>query len=124
VKYMSLGFGPSVEHEILTQPYVVDLLISFCYASAKSHRLREYPTGMGLSVPPIVVPGQVSIQNAGYPMQEIQVLPSMHSIGKAAKKVKYDINKQEIILDQEMPIDVSHRSWVVLSGFSGGKSFS
>jgi ubiquitin-conjugating enzyme E2 Q len=33
-QYMSLGFGPSVEHEILTQPYVVDLLVSFCYASA------------------------------------------------------------------------------------------
>ena len=33
-QYMSLGFGPSIEHEILTQPYVVDLLVSFCYASA------------------------------------------------------------------------------------------
>ena len=33
-QYMSLGFGPSVEHEILTQPYVVDLLVSFCYVSA------------------------------------------------------------------------------------------
>jgi ubiquitin-conjugating enzyme E2 Q len=33
-QYMALGFGPSVEHEILTQPYVVDLLVSFCYASA------------------------------------------------------------------------------------------
>lgn len=33
-QYMSLGFGPSVEHEILTQTYVVDLLVSFCYASA------------------------------------------------------------------------------------------
>jgi hypothetical protein len=33
-QYMSLGFGPSVEHEILTQPYVVDLLVSFCYSSA------------------------------------------------------------------------------------------
>ncbi len=33
-QYMSLGFGPSIEHEILTQPYVVDLLVSFCYSSA------------------------------------------------------------------------------------------
>jgi ubiquitin-conjugating enzyme E2 Q len=33
-QYMSLGFGPSVEHEILTQPCVVDLLVSFCYVSA------------------------------------------------------------------------------------------
>jgi len=45
-QYMSLGFGPSVEHEILTQPYVVDLLVSFCYAAAMVSsrmvtRLRE-----------------------------------------------------------------------------------
>lgn len=33
-QYMSLGFGPSIEHEVLTQPYVVDLLVSLCYASA------------------------------------------------------------------------------------------
>lgn len=33
-QYMSLGFGPSIEHEILTQPYVVDLLVSFCYTAA------------------------------------------------------------------------------------------
>lgn len=50
---MSLGFGPSVEHEILTQPYVVDLLVSFCYTAALCRRLREYPTGMSLHVPPV-----------------------------------------------------------------------
>jgi ubiquitin-conjugating enzyme E2 Q len=32
-QYMSLGFGPSIEHEILTQPFVVDLLVSFCYVA-------------------------------------------------------------------------------------------
>lgn len=37
-QYMSLGFGPSVEHEILTQPYVVDLLVSFCYTAAMVSR--------------------------------------------------------------------------------------
>jgi ubiquitin-conjugating enzyme E2 Q len=52
-QYMSLGFGPSVEHEIITQPYVVDLLVSFCYTAAMARRLREYPTGMSLFVPPV-----------------------------------------------------------------------
>jgi ubiquitin-conjugating enzyme E2 Q len=33
-QYMSLGFGPSLEHEILTQPFVVDLLVSLCYTAA------------------------------------------------------------------------------------------
>ena len=39
-QFISLGFGPSIEHEIMTQPYVVDLLISFCYNSAASMRLK------------------------------------------------------------------------------------
>lgn len=50
-QYMSLGFGPSIEHEIITQPHVVDLLISFCYTSATFRKLRYLPTGMALMVP-------------------------------------------------------------------------
>ncbi|CAF9914203.1 MAG: hypothetical protein ALECFALPRED_009495 [Alectoria fallacina] len=50
-QYMSLGFGPSIEHEIITQPHVVDLLVSFCYTSATYRKLRYLPTGMALMVP-------------------------------------------------------------------------
>ena len=50
-QYMSLGFGPSIEHEIITQPHVVDLLISFCYTSASYRKLRYLPSGMALMVP-------------------------------------------------------------------------
>jgi ubiquitin-conjugating enzyme E2 Q len=50
-QYMSLGFGPSIEHEILSQPKVVDLLISFCYTSALSGKLNDFPTGLSLMVP-------------------------------------------------------------------------
>lgn len=50
-QYMSLGFGPSIEHEIITQPHVVDLLISFCYTSATYRKLRYLPSGMALMVP-------------------------------------------------------------------------
>ena len=50
-QYMALGFGPSIEYEILSQPWVVDLLISFCYASASHSRLKSFPTGMGLTIP-------------------------------------------------------------------------
>lgn len=52
-QYMSLGFGPSIEHEIISQPYVVDLLISFCYNSAKMGRLKEFPDGLNLMGPPL-----------------------------------------------------------------------
>ncbi|KAJ1338480.1 ubiquitin-conjugating enzyme E2 Q [Microdochium nivale] len=57
-QYMTLGFGPSVEHEVLHQPYVVDLLISFCCFSLAEDSLgkigmREVPTGLALKVPRI-----------------------------------------------------------------------
>lgn len=50
-QYMSLGFGPSIEYEIASQPTVVDLLISFCYAAAKAGKLEQFPDGLNLRVP-------------------------------------------------------------------------
>ena len=50
-QYMALGFGPSIEWEVLSQPYVVDLLVSFCYCAAKQGRLKEFPVGIDLRVP-------------------------------------------------------------------------
>ncbi|KAJ5377718.1 uncharacterized protein N7496_005127 [Penicillium cataractarum] len=50
-QYMTLGMGPSLEYEIRTQPYVVDMLISLAYERAKSGRLSDFPTGLGLNVP-------------------------------------------------------------------------
>ncbi|KAI4106028.1 MAG: hypothetical protein L6R37_002391 [Teloschistes peruensis] len=50
-QYMAFGFGPSIEHDIISQPHVVDLLISFCYASAEAARLKNLPNGMSLGVP-------------------------------------------------------------------------
>ncbi|KAK0652163.1 hypothetical protein B0T16DRAFT_323698 [Cercophora newfieldiana] len=35
-QYMAMGFGPNIEHEITTQPYVVELLVSLCYAGIQS----------------------------------------------------------------------------------------
>ncbi|OOQ90686.1 putative ubiquitin conjugating enzyme [Penicillium brasilianum] len=50
-QYMTLGMGPSLEYEIRTQPYVVDMLISLAYERAKSGRLSDSPNGLGLNVP-------------------------------------------------------------------------
>lgn len=54
-QYIKLGFGPSIEHEIISQPHVVDLLISFCYSSASARKLGSLPTGMGLLVPSLTL---------------------------------------------------------------------
>ncbi|KAL8830305.1 MAG: hypothetical protein Q9170_005788, partial [Blastenia crenularia] len=50
-QYMAFGFGPSIEHDVISQPHVVDLLISFCYASAAAAKLKNLPYGLSLSVP-------------------------------------------------------------------------
>ncbi|POR33901.1 Poly [ADP-ribose] polymerase 8 [Tolypocladium paradoxum] len=52
-QYLSLGFGPSLEHEIINSPYVIDLLVSFFYSATKSGLLREFPSGLALKLPVI-----------------------------------------------------------------------
>ncbi|KAI1498060.1 hypothetical protein F5X99DRAFT_420860 [Biscogniauxia marginata] len=76
-QYMNLGFGPSIDQEIISQPFVVDLLISFCYSSLSDDhgnpRIREFPTGLSLLVPDIhtvsvsVQPGQPSNMPPQFP---------------------------------------------------------
>ncbi|KAH9220067.1 hypothetical protein DL95DRAFT_443142 [Leptodontidium sp. 2 PMI_412] len=119
-QYMSLGFGPSVEHEILTQPYVVDLLVSFCYASAFARRLREYPTGMSLAVPPVLnsvtassYAGRMNYQAPGTP---VDALPDMKSL---QIEVKVDFHRQEITFDAALPsCPVRNGDWVVVAAAS------
>ena len=66
-QYMALGFGPSIEHEIMSQPHVVDLLVSFCYSSASSRKLSSLPVGMGLMVPsPCYVSFRESLDTGPY----------------------------------------------------------
>ena len=63
-QYITMGLGPSIEHEIITQPYVVDLLVSLCYSSVQSpqvgwhprpkdtqYPIRDFPSGLRLKVP-------------------------------------------------------------------------
>ncbi|WEW55010.1 protein with ADP-ribose polymerase and ubiquitin-conjugating enzyme catalytic domains [Emydomyces testavorans] len=62
-QYMALGFGPSLEWEILSQPDVVDLLVSFTYCSAANGRLKDFPIGLGFLVPSDLV-GSLPKRNA------------------------------------------------------------
>lgn len=50
-QYMALGMGPSLEYEIRSQPYVVDMLICLAHIRADARCLRDFPTGLGLLVP-------------------------------------------------------------------------
>ncbi|OQE78477.1 hypothetical protein PENNAL_c0056G00818 [Penicillium nalgiovense] len=55
-QYMALGLGPSLEYEIRSQPFVVDLLTSLAYARASAGLLEHFPTGLRLRVPENLLP--------------------------------------------------------------------
>ncbi|KAG9187472.1 ubiquitin-conjugating enzyme E2 Q [Alternaria panax] len=119
-QYMSLGFGPSIEHEILSQPKVVDLLVSFCYASACANRLRDFPTGLSLAVPPPVsnerdyftVQTQTYTSAANPPQP---VLPQAKMPPPAALSMRYKASALEMLFDdarQACPVSNGH--WIVI----------
>ncbi|KAJ5154169.1 Ubiquitin-conjugating enzyme E2 [Penicillium coprophilum] len=64
-QYMALGLGPSLEHEIRYQPFVVDLLTSLAYARASAWLLEDFPTGLRLRVPAKLFP-QVDADRTAY----------------------------------------------------------
>lgn len=72
-QYISLGFGQSIEHEIVNNPYVVDLLISFFHNALCSNALREFPSGLGLKCP------VTGTHNAPAPHIEVNVCFSRRS---------------------------------------------
>lgn len=93
-QYMGLGFGPSIEWEILSQPYVVDLLISFCYAQAHAGRLRDFPVGIDLRVP--VLPMYTTGMRT-YPIYGAQPAVSNNAATEVSFKVSYNGQMKEIL---------------------------
>lgn len=111
-QYMSLGFGPSIEHDILSQPYVVDLLVSFCYVAAYNRRIREYPTGMSLAVPVI---GTFVTTNTASQIrtQPVALQPQAIELPPSAIDVRFDQARQEIIFDGGSS-PVRNGDWIML----------
>lgn len=111
-QYMAFGFGPSIEHDIVSQPHVVDLLISFCYASAAAGKLKNLPYGLSLSVPsPNLLPSRPRFPTYGpYGMVQdsngsddaatkSETRLAVQPLHKARKyKAKFDQAKMELIL--------------------------
>jgi len=136
-QYMTLGFGPSIEYEILTQPYVVDLLVSFCYSSAKGGRLTDFPVGMGLMVPPphsgfsssfqaSVAPSLLARRNGvgqvagkvsdGLPSPSLEDIKNLGvDASRKPHKVNFDHTKMEIVLtDTNLGNPLKKGDWIVL----------
>ena len=110
-QYMALGFGPSIEHDIISQPHVVDLLISFCYASAALGKLKTPAHGLSLSVPaPELLPprpipayhhgGWMSdAEGTGDPNSKSESCLAIQPLHKPRKyKAKFDPARMELLL--------------------------
>ncbi|KAL8951375.1 MAG: hypothetical protein Q9222_002652 [Ikaeria aurantiellina] len=126
-QYMAFGFGPSIEHDIVSQPHVVDLLISFCYSSAQSMTLQELPNGMSLSVPaPSLLPKRLVPSfhvnpydptaldgtNGGVP--KLQTPFDMQSIRLAKTyQAKFDPTNMELILEPGEPV-LHKGQWIIV----------
>ncbi|CAK3742291.1 related to ubiquitin conjugating enzyme [Lecanosticta acicola] len=120
-QYMSLGFGPSIEYELLAQPFVVDLLISFCYNSAAMLRLKDFPDGLSLQVPPVDSTAHIATDHysrpyppAGSPAGK-GATPKKKEKDHASYKVGFDRSKLEIIFhDSSIKCPVRTGSWIVI----------
>ncbi|KAL6906649.1 hypothetical protein GGI43DRAFT_235791 [Trichoderma evansii] len=82
-QFITLGLGTSTEHEIINNPYVVDILISF-FASALAHpkSLRQYPTGLNLKAVNTgskINPSQHSVAEACFVERSIRFNPTDYS---------------------------------------------
>ncbi|KAF2465474.1 uncharacterized protein BDR25DRAFT_84254 [Lindgomyces ingoldianus] len=120
-QYMSLGFGPSIEHEILSQPKVVDLLISFCYSSARLGRLKDFPTGLSLMVPPSGSYEQDYINQqqqhySAWNAQPAVAPPVSTTIGaEQVQMVRYNAVAQEILFeDKKEKCPFRAGDWIIL----------
>lgn len=123
-QYMALGFGPSIEWEILTQPDVVDLLVSFCYAAARGHRLREFPVGIDLRVPGLPQIQQtdtVSYRLPQYTATQAHLTTpespqkSDAEIPCASFATSLDVGKMELVFsDQKHGCPIKVGDWVVI----------
>ena len=123
-QYMSLGFGPSIEHEIITQPHVVDLLTSFCYTSASYGKLRYLPTGMALMVPP----PSLMTERASNPAHGVRYTPNPITDGASSHqqaspkpkvvqestthKAKFDRQTMELLFSPGAPQVVHTGNWI------------
>ncbi|KAI5209859.1 hypothetical protein E4T39_00594 [Aureobasidium subglaciale] len=102
-QYMTLGFGPSIEHEIMHQDKVVDLLISFCYSSAYLGRLKDFPTGLGLNIPQSIVSPIQGHMGRVYPVQVPETTPTPRSSTDGRLEARFDFTKSELLFDNVTP---------------------
>jgi ubiquitin-conjugating enzyme E2 Q len=126
-QYMSLGFGPSIEHEIISQPYVVDLLVSFCYQSALGGRLNSFPNGLSLSVPAPNLFNEFQTASSTYvyyqPQQPATPAVTPGPSLTSSNKAKLDRETREVLFEKGIPNPVKVGDWIVIQPASQDQPF-
>jgi ubiquitin-conjugating enzyme E2 Q len=93
-QYMAMGFGPAVEHEILTEPYVVDLLVSLCYAAIQPYNHWGY----GISTTPQT---ELKLPIRSLPVGLRLRVPDLSNLTATPLKAKVAADKSRIVFDDE-----------------------
>ncbi|KAI1411161.1 hypothetical protein F5Y13DRAFT_201387 [Hypoxylon sp. FL1857] len=131
-QYMNVGLGPSIEYEIVNQPNVVDLLISFCYATLYAQcavsrwpapstqpSIREFPTGLGLKVPKIRKGSAPEVEYPIYgpPSANIRRPPVRYIKEKLVDPVKIDFHwsKSIAIITEQSSVNLQEGQWVAIT---------
>lgn len=111
-QYMTLGIGPSLEYEVRTQPYVIDMLVSLAYARAKSGRLTDFPIGLGLHVPNMAMLDAESTDPYG--SHNIVVLSTPDDDWKPSKFYEATLTATTMELSHTFVPKVKVGNWIVI----------
>ena len=93
-QYMAMGFGPNIEHEILTEPYVVDLLVSLCYAAIQPFATQS------------ATPSEATSTEAKLPIRSLPVglrlkVPDLSNTKTSPLKARVSVDPNLLIFDDE-----------------------
>lgn len=116
-QYMALGIGPSIEWEIVSQPYVVDLLISFCYVQAQAGRLEDFPVGIDIKVPILPQFNRVHTAPSAYPAYAIRNPQSSTSLnGSPPPEKSFSVPYSAETNDLLFPVDQVAKAQMLKKG--------
>lgn len=115
-QYMSLGFGPSIEHEIISQPYVVDLLVTFCYHAAIGGKLGVFPDGLSLNVPPSsFYPAFATAVGGHHAGRNPQPVPVVTHAQVKGLKAKFNRETLELLFEKGDTLSFRVGDWICFS---------
>lgn len=106
-QHITFGMGRTLEYEIRFQPYVVDLLVCLVYARAKASRLVDFPSGLGLRVPDITLPGPVDLGG-----DELKSTPSKYHWAM--------LDPKQMTLSRDRASQLTVGDWIVILGRTEG----